>query len=81
MYKRPASGWAFLHFYYKDKSNACLHEGQVRYSPITFALYSEIVGSGSFSYTEYSQIDEVLTDALRELRTHQEQQYELDMGR
>jgi hypothetical protein len=30
--------WAFQHFYHMDKANACIHEGEVRFSPITFSL-------------------------------------------
>lgn len=32
--------WAFLQNYHLDKSNACVHCSPVRFSPITFRLWS-----------------------------------------
>jgi len=33
-----AASWALEHFEALDQSNACIHMGEVRYSPITMAL-------------------------------------------
>jgi hypothetical protein len=33
-----AALWAFEHFVFIDKANACMHTAAVRYSPVTFRL-------------------------------------------
>lgn len=60
---------AFLYFYHLDRSNAEIHRGKVRYSPLTFEL-CEILEA--FGYGGYPAVKEVIYDRG---------QYSLDLGR
>ena len=35
--------WAFFYMYHTDKANACMHCAPVKFSPITFRLFDELI--------------------------------------
>jgi len=65
--------WAFLHFYYMDKANACMHLAPVRFSPITFQMAEKVVDSWLPGTGDWSE-------ELSEVWSHRGR-YEVDPGR
>lgn len=65
--------YAFEHFYYMDKANACMHCSPVKFSPITFRLANVL-----FEGHNLGRID--MTPELEEVKSHVDK-YELDPGR
>lgn len=65
--------WTFEYFYHMDKANACIHCAPVKFSPITFALYEELIREW--------RMDEDITQELAEVRDHTRMNYPLDTGR
>lgn len=63
--------WALRHFKRLDESNAAIHTGSVRYSPITFRLAEAIAAHG---------IDEAAIGEYAEVLRHKGK-YEEDKGR
>jgi hypothetical protein len=64
--------WCFQQNYHLDKSNACVHCAPVKFSPITFKLYTALI--------EQWPIEEDITQEMAEIASHLEM-YELDHGR
>ena len=64
--------WCFQQNYHLDKSNACVHCAPVKFSPITFKLYTALI--------ELWPIEEDITQEMAEIASHLEM-YELDHGR
>lgn len=64
--------WAFLHFYYMDKANACMHCAPVKFSPLTFRLLDALAGL----WPE----DEDWSQMMAEVRDHRGS-YDPDPGR
>ena len=52
--------WAFDHFYYMDKANACMHCAPVRFSPLTFRLAEALKEDWSEQEDFTPELDEVL---------------------
>lgn len=71
-------GWALAHLYHLDHSNAAIHCGEVRYSPITFRLAEALatlnreVSGDEF----YGRVPDILRAVLGDLG-----KYEEDKGR
>jgi len=64
--------WCFLHFYFMDKANACMHCSPVKFSPITFRLAGNL--------RDNWPKDEDITQELAEVLNHRGR-YALDEGR
>jgi hypothetical protein len=64
--------WAFRQNYHLDKSNAAVHCAPVRFSPLTFKLYSEL-------YATWPSNGDI-TAEMAEVRSHIGE-YEVDHGR
>lgn len=60
--------FAFLYFYHTDKANAAIHQAEVKFSPITFALADELFVNG------------LRTTEIYEVQEHHGK-YKLDPGR
>ena len=74
-----ATYWAFLHFYFMDKANACMHMAPVKFSPITFQLAKNVEDE----YGELGYDEDILTDfspEFGEVMRHRGR-YEVDPGR
>jgi len=67
---------AFLHFYFLDKANACIHESNARFSPITFGLHAAVASR----VEESPEMTADLACALTEVGEH-DGAYQLDKGR
>jgi hypothetical protein len=61
--------YAFLHFYHMDKANAAVHMAEVKFSPITFALWEQASMEAEVYGPELDEVDKHLG------------KYELDKGR
>lgn len=68
--------WAFMHFYYMDHANACMHLAEVRFSPITFDLAQRL----DIENNLVADLPSGLLSALEEVDNHRGL-YLVDPGR
>ena len=59
--EREVLGWCLSYFANMDRSNAAVHCGLVRYSPITFRLAEVLNSTGSVGKLE-PEVEDVLQD-------------------
>ena len=64
--------WCFEYFYHMDKANACVHNAPVKFSPITFGLFQQLL--------EFWSEDIDITQEMAEVNSHLGT-YDLDPGR
>lgn len=69
-----AIAWCFRHFYHLDHSNAAIHCGDVRYSPITFRLAE--LARKHFYDEDFFGVEHLVAEVLKDRGA-----YEEDKGR